>query len=123
MEASLDVQGPHTLLQMTETRQPFTIYQARKNTISVEDFRRMMLKRAKVQAVAGVLAPDGGGNTEDDVPSALYSEMMSTPMTGVTSDAFEAALNAVSQQQLLQQQLHPRAATRRGHLVQSRKEV
>lgn len=120
------MQEGHKLLQMNESRQPFTIHQARKNTISLEDFKRMMLKRAKVQAVADILAPNGSGNVEDDgvhVPATEFSQLMNAPMSGVTSDAFEAALNAASQQQLKQQQLHPLAATRRGHLVQSRKEV
>lgn len=84
----------------------------------------MTLKRAKVQALAGALAPESGADVEDSSNklTTVYGQLLNAPMSGATSATCEAAFNGM-QQRRQQQQLHPLAATRRGHLVQSRKEA
>lgn len=112
---------------MIEKRQPFAVYQARKNTITVEDFRRMLFKRAKMQALAGVLAAvnsDSGEEDCDNMPTALYGHPVDTRIPDAVSGQCEAASDADMQQiRQGQEDSHPRADTRRANLVQSRKEA
>lgn len=93
-------------------RHLFTVYPAPKAAISKADFQRLMFKRAKVLALASVL--DGASGGLLDV----------TPQAAGQPDSFAAAPGAagvVLEEQ--QQQQHLEAAQRRGHLIQSRREV
>lgn len=110
---------------MEVRRQPFTIHQAPKNTITPEDFRRLLIRRAQVQAAAGMIASEisESSESEDDVEIDIDDAIKAINSQLTVSQTPSAAACTSGAEARIDQRVHSRTSTRRDNLTQSRKEA